>query len=246
MNIEEIKLMNNHVLVKPSTVMNEVIKFKSLELVFDSSFDIPRGAKVIVEIIKTPQKLIFGKNLKWKTEIEVQAGDIAWVSFQAILNAINIKDKSKTIIIEGQPYFIIRYSDIYVVKRKGKPIMVNGFCLIEPDVKKDSKSKNMIIKTSLNVNKNDHPSIRKYEKRTGTVAYIGKKNKSYLNPVKKEDWIDLEGETEIEVGDRVLLDKSVNIPLEFPGHTKFDGDRFFYVVQRRFILAKFKEKLDVI
>ena len=163
----------------------------------------------ISEVILPPESLFFNdksnRSLPWKTEIEIKKGDIVWHDFMAANNCIVIKTDKQP----EEEYKLLDYNDIYVIKRNGDLIPINGYILCE-----EVKEK-----------KSDLEISEKTDKRFGRVAYVGKKNKRYQNPHITED-------IDISVGDIIIKRRAdVHILLESEDHRQLDKP--YFIIQRK-------------
>ena len=172
-------------------------------------------AKTHGRIVKLPANLCFEENnpnrSAWRTQIEVEIGDEVWYS---PLSATNCAE----VFVEDKVYKMIRYGDLFVAKRKGKVICLNGYCVVEKVYKKSLGSL-------------DSTSEQELDTTRGIVRFAGRPNPEYFNPKYTDD-------IDINVGDEVLFTKdNYPIPLEiFKYNSTFDNSgKQYWVCQRRFM-----------
>ena len=126
-----IRPLNNYVLLKIKQDPSK-LQFKNGQSLFvDTSFAKEKHSAVICEVVKTPEKLIFGfsdeknkfgnyiqkpNSMDWETEIEVRPGDEVIIHYMGYVTAFN--DEPKHFEIDGQEYFFCQYNYIYLTKRR--------------------------------------------------------------------------------------------------------------------------------
>jgi hypothetical protein len=216
-DINKARVLNNKVLMKVSLTENQ--RSKAGLILNEGDFAIGQAARDDVgsvtrygEVVKVPKVLHTtmksGYGCVWDTDIEVEVGDIAyWGKMEAF--------DSPVIICGEQIYFLIRYEEIILVKRKDDIIPINGYCVVE-EVKEMAESAFMIMDLTTKTNK-----------KKGIIKYLGKPNRSYDTPM--YDALD------IDVGDTVHF--------QVPIFTHLEDSRFnelpssWGYVQRRFIIA---------
>ena len=72
----------------------------------------------------------------------------------------------------------------------------------------------------------------KVDNRFGKVAYLAKPNREY----RQSTFTD---EAEVSVGDVIIKRKpAIHILLESKDHARFDGDKMYFIIQRRDIYGK--------
>ena len=172
-------------------------------------------AKTHGRIVKLPANLCFEENnpnrSAWRTQIEVEIGDEVWYS---PLSATNCAE----VFVEDKVYKMIRYGDLFVAKRKGDVICLNGYCVVEKVYKKSLGSL-------------DSTSEQSIDESRGIIRHMGRPNTEYFNPKYTDD-------IDINVGDEVLFTKdNYPIPLEiFKYNSTFDNSgKQYWVCQRRFM-----------
>lgn len=184
--------------------------------------------EVAAKVYKLPERLYYNEDdpnhsMPWDCDYEIgidlMVGDEVFFPPLESRNAITLQ-------CEGKGYKLIPFQDLWVAKReiwvnkwegKKKEVVIplNGYVIIEP-----------IYKT------NDSPlAVDKkgeLDKTRGTVRFVGKPNRAYLNK-SHSDFLDLRG------GDTVLFNAGTPlVPLERQKYNAhFLGDELFFVVQRR-------------
>jgi hypothetical protein len=224
-------LINNSVIVKSIIDMSK-IKLKNTNITLDIDVDYEKDAHSprVLEVIRTPKDpLTFNKNmssktLSWKTNMELQKGDIVWVHSLAV-----IYDEYSTlvrIIVDDDVYFIINYEDLIVAKRGDKIICLNGYVLIQPNLEDlQEKYKYIYVPTNL-IEKKKIPVL------SWTVKYVGFLNVDYKNPMKNDFDYDLKD------GDIIYINKKRKpYPLENSLHRYFNNNEDYYFTQRCEIVA---------
>lgn len=217
-------------------------------------------ANRISEIVMVPDELHYhlawhkkkpevAESMPWKTDMQVQVGDIVWHDYMDSLNC-------PIIIVRDEPdeqYKLLNYYDLYVAKRStslsaspdndllymnGVHLMVknrtvfeiiplNGYVLCE-EVMEEKQGDLDVLDQHVN-------------KKLGKVAFIGQKNYEYRwEQIKKPPkGRDLDGEDILEVGDVIVKKRpDIHIMLEAPEHAKFNGSKMYFVTQRRNIYGK--------
>jgi co-chaperonin GroES (HSP10) len=224
--------LGNNVMVRLDE-KNDYIKTDSgLRLFLDTSYEPEKHIVRVGTIEHVPDNLMFSKKkteFPWKTEIEIKAGDKAVMYFMAIQNCL-AREQKKYYEEDKHVYIFIKYHNIYAIIRDGEIIPINGFVLVEPIedpaweamVKKAAESKLII------------PDFRKLSKTHvtyGKIAYIATPNKEYVDDHKSDEHYDL------KEGDKIVMKKIRDIPVEYELHAKLDKGRKLYRMQRHDILA---------
>lgn len=136
----------------------------------------------------------------------------------------------------GKKKFAIWRNKIYFVdddKNLIDIIPLNGYCIIEPVGNEEYEElEKKFSELGLRM-----PELmrRKHSIKYGIVKYIGKPNEEYWwngKTVRDTD----EG-CDIKVGDKIVMRKSSDIPLEYEHHASLEGRKKFFRVQRRYIIA---------
>ena len=118
-------------------------------------------AEVWGTVAVVPDKLFFDKKyndaMPWDTDMEVRVGDMVWFDYLASVNC----DVLQT---AGRTFYVIHYEDLYVAKRAGEIIPLNGYCLCEK-IKRPKQG--------------DFDITDKYYGDRVKVTYKGKPNRAY-------------------------------------------------------------------
>lgn len=121
--------------------------------------------------------------------------------------------------------------EIYPVDKEGdyhKIIPINGYCIIEPVIGEEyEKSEKQYKKAGLDI---PQGLKGKFSTKYGIVKYLGKSNRNYRTK-------DSDDGCNIKIGDKVIMRKIADIPLEYEYHATFDGRKKYFRVQRRYITA---------
>lgn len=219
----------NYVVVKLDPE-NDRIKLKSgTEIFIDTSYDPGKHVVRTGEVVGLPLSLRGGGDMPWDTDMELREGDRVVMYYLAVQNCLS-KEQKKYYRKDGQTLIFIKYHNIYAAIRNGKIIPINGFVLAEPmedpeweRVVADAKSKGI-----------DLPDLRppRFKEVTfGKIAYVGTPVKKYFGPHQSDDGVN------IRPGDRVVMRRIRDIPVEYEYHAKLDGGKKYYRVRRPDILA---------
>jgi co-chaperonin GroES (HSP10) len=247
--IESIKPISNQVLIRLTRKGDEIELANGHKLHLDVSYNEEEHRPVVGEVIAVPAKLTFKdgdlSTMPWKTEMQLQKGDIVIMRRPAVSSCF-VQNSGRIIEQDGEQYLFIKYSDIILAKRQlsrakepyqvvgvdGKAmavIMLNGFILLEPDEEE--------YKTFLELPK----SVRRLSKLTGTVRYLGMPNLAYQTMVDttgQDTTLPPDYYFDIKVGDKVVFHKAADIPLEQDLHQSFEGrDKKYFRCQRHKLLA---------
>jgi len=193
---------NGHVVVQ-SVVDMSTIKYKSLTLLVDTSFEPENHQEVINEVIKLPEKLYYDEH-SWECKIEVELGDLVFIEYMACL-------KATILDVEGDIYRLVPYNFFYLAKRGDQVIPLNGNILVSPIYLKYDGAINI-----------DHVEVPPdcYK-----IEYMGKPVDCY----KDAKWVDMP----VQVGDYVVMrvgPKSMR-PFERGVTKHFDPDKTLFVVK---------------
>lgn len=227
--IENLKLLNNLVLLKP-IMDNDMIQLSNGQFIYiDTRYEKEKHAPVRCEVVKIPKNLIYHKTsgVPWRTKIEIKHGDIAYVNYIPVLNGLDSSFGRKIYDIENDiTYILVEYNEIFLVTRENRVIMINDYTLIESltteynALEKRLSEYDLVLPQQLK---------NKYDVKFGIIRYKGSPVE-YLH----KEWKCIE---DINIGDTVVLNKHADIALEYDLHKKLDGKKY-YRVQTRDILCK--------
>ena len=227
------KVPSNHVIVELLRVEEDAVTHGGVAMGMyeddtweDESETHPADIASVVGIVrKVPKHLTFGErdgDMTWETEMELIEGDTCWFNIIESKNSVEIVISDE---IKSKVMRIIPYQDVYCAKRdywidKWKdqrgtmPIMLNGYCLLEP-VKIPPINKLDLI---------DHG----YYQDRGIVRYLGEPNKKYVNPTYHDN-------TDLKIGDLAFIQTGYTpFYLERRSYFAcFEGVKQFFCVQRR-------------
>lgn len=181
-------------------------------------------AEVYGKVVRVPKNLDYNKedlnHMSWLPEMEIDVGDYVW------FNPLIAKNCSE-IIVDHKLYKCIPYDHIFVARKGGHDgdiCPVNGHCLLE----------RMFYQP---LSKFDIISRDKVYPDRGKVAYIGKPNLEYQNPLMGDI-------QDICVGDVAYFTEGYKpILLERKAFMAgFDGDNLYYATQRRRIALTVKDE----
>lgn len=243
-NLDAIQPISNYVLVKPDPGNDKITLKNGTELWLDTSYEKTKHAVTTGVVIKAPEQLIYTKehgpkSLEYITDNELKPGDkIIYHYLQALENIEN----GRAIEVDGEVYFLIRYSDIFCALRDpltseltGEPVdtgwklvvPINGYVFVEADPIPP-------LSTTLDLVMPDMMKNKKSET-TGVVRYIGSPLRGYTD---YPDWG--ADKDELRVGQRVLFSKFDSIPLQYSLHQTIDKDKTIYRMHRRDIYGIFE------
>lgn len=121
----------NKVLVAPSRGSHEVILASGVKLYIDDRFGKEKHAPTTGTIVAhcgplRPQRM------PWTTQNEIEVGDYCVYSFESAMHAMDETHGRVLLDTANNPYLLIDYEDLFVVKREDKIIPVNGYILVSP------------------------------------------------------------------------------------------------------------------
>ena len=205
-----------------------------------------QNANRVVRVVKLPKSL---PPHRWKTNIELKVGDIAWVS---PFNAVNCP----MIILDDKEYSLISYYDFRVAKRRNFKREIN--CVVDKDGKgkrvlkgnkkymiEDEKVHEIIPLNGYLMCEEVYTKKKAldYEKdvlttKYGRIKYVGEPNEYYISTVGgRRLKQDLDGGCDVKSGDLVLKEERIHMRVEEPLHLHFDGKTVYFVIQRRHIMV---------
>lgn len=220
------RTLNNQVLIKPNRKEHEVkIKGKlgkEQVLELDTSFNEMEHTVIVGNIVALPDELVYDRrnpaSLHHLTTKELKVGDLVTYYYISARNAVS---QGKMFIEDGELYIYIPYDQIFAARRGEEVVIPNGYAIIEPE--EDTINTTLILPDQLKGKKSEN---------IGIIRYLGTPNMQH----KHEPTIGGDDPL-LKVGDKVLLDRVCNIPLEYPLHKEFDKDKEYYRVERRNIIA---------
>lgn len=256
--LSRFKPVSNMILVKPNRGNDEIL-LGDLKLYLDISYHKEVHSPVMGTIVAVPDSLN-PKAMQWDVDMEVRPGDVAWYSYLSAQNAID-PVMGRTILCEGEAYFMIPYEEVFVVKgermqyestpiekrtrvgdrefgamwpvgMKEQILPVNGYCLVEPvEEIEEWKIGNLVL---------ERPGMSEKmpSSRYGRVAYVSKGLVRKYN-----DGDGVPDEDQVSVGDYICFDVACDLIVEYDLHAKLDGKKMFYRMQRRYIHAIIPENL---
>lgn len=225
-SLDDVQLCNNQVLCREmfenldTPTKNGIIKGSYK---FHKDQYLAEHANRVHEVVKVCHGLTFwtkankvsGSAIRWRTQIEIEPGDTAWLSYPSVID-------SDIIICGGVEYRLINYAEIRLVKKpNGKIVLVNGWVLYtHPE------------KTRSSILIDPKPEI---DYSRGIVYMTGAPNEAYV--VNDKKWVDLDGRVDIKEGDVFIKDNKANkLILEDPLFRYFE-DKDLYLILRKNIIA---------
>lgn len=223
-----VRIRHDYVLVDPLPSENDSHAFK-----FDADYDKYKVASRRAIVLSVPDKLRYrGREgaelrkqhlrgyrhkqklraantytLEWETEMELMEGDIVYMDYLAMPNAVD-----DGLVIGDKP--LVKYDDIICVVRNGQIIPVNGNLLVEP-IENQTGAFEVVRSQDMPVK--------------GRVLFAGKPVTHYLKYPKQKEHDD------VGVGDVVYFRKAYCTPLETPGYQTLDKPYMY--MQRRVVLC---------
>jgi hypothetical protein len=225
---------SNLVLIKLDK-RNNSIKFKNgFDFLIDDTFDPEKHATVTGEIYGLPSRLSYtGKpniGMPWLTDMELKMGDHVIIYYLSVIKAFS--PETRRCVMEGEDRYIwIPYDKVFASYGEGFVRPVNGYVLMEP-------SEDLFVEEIRNrmkaVGLSYVPSGEKSNTNVsfGIVRYVGTPNREYVDEMNSDEGVD------VKVGDKVILRKISDIPLQYSLHAKIDGGKPYWRTQRRNILAR--------
>jgi co-chaperonin GroES (HSP10) len=177
-------MINNKVLVKVDFVPEDGTKFGSIILA-GGEWDEPGRVARYGTVVKAPKKLIgqwetmFEGAMGWKTQVEIEEGDVVFFGKMEGANAPVIK-------CGNDIYFVVNYSELILRARNGEIYPLNGNVVVEPVVD-NVRVEGLIL---------DFGDFQ--NKRLGKVLYTGRKNDMYHNSLMVD--------ADVSVGDVVVFE----------------------------------------
>jgi hypothetical protein len=200
---------------------------------------------------KTGDFLKMDGSMDWDCDMELKVGDEVIVHYMAYVIAFG--DNKKAFIEDGVEYFLCPYDMIYLAKRRWTKTEENAFWAMYGNlgvsndvVKRVCEQNNMVtdgdkvynvimlnsyvlvqpverqLKSSL-IDLPDNIFKGKSNKKMVRVCFAGKINRSYASSVYSDQ--------AVYPGQLVIVDKSIDVPLEAEGHRTFNGDQEYWRLQ---------------
>ena len=223
--IDNIKIPQNHLLVKVDCLRHKKIAFESgTKIIVDPSFKPEQHANTNGVVVAVPKSLYFNKrdvmeSSQYLTDIEVKLGDKVYFHYLQINYAIKHR---KVVEVGGEFYIFIRYDSLFCGLRDGKMIMFNGWMLLEPiHLIETDKDKGFVSKLPKDRQKPDPMK--------GKIVCAGGAVREYFYGSETDNGI------EVEEGDEVIFLPHSDIPLEYNMHQ--DLKKKYFRVQRKELLS---------
>jgi len=262
--VKKIPSSGNKVLARVVDRNEEATTPSGVLKVGDIDFQPAVHANRISEIIMVPDTLNYhlawhkrrpgiSESMPWKTEVEIQPGDIVWHDYMDSLNCPMIIADDEP----GERYKLLNYYDLYVAKRiitdAHNGDSNNNTIFISPDGHRcfieDGKimwiiplNGYLLCEEVLEERQGKFDVLDKHvDKRLGKIAFIGKKNEQYRweQIGKPPKGIDKDGNEILEVGDIIIKkNPDIHIMLEDILHARFNGSKLYFIIQRKDIYAK--------
>jgi co-chaperonin GroES (HSP10) len=230
LKVESIKPMKNWLIIKPFLNAVESIDFNGTKLWVDGSFEREKNACTTGEVIAVCDDMYFAKenfkgadekSLRFGTTIEAKPKDKIYFHYLAVENASRAKRMFKG--EDGETYMFMKYDEAFCSKRGEEIVMLNGWVLMEP-IALDKKFESKILDLSF-ANKGHSLTYAK-------VGHAGSRNNGYLENRRVNDFTE-----PLNVGDVVVYEKYSDIKLQQELHSDLDGNKVFYRMQRKDMVA---------
>jgi len=245
-----IKAFQNYVVFKTTSLSNEKVKYKGMELIRDTSYNPKEHTNISGEVVSVPVRLSstlpisqVSKGLpsyhgaspyiyRWLSDIEqqVKVGDKIFFHFNTIVpqNIVQVDGER-----ENRTWYIkCRYDQIYCAVRNEEIIMIGGYCLVDPDFQ---TWEDISIPTYSNLLGEDGKPLLKpkeqwivtktaptYKYLLGFVRHVG-------SPVRGD-------RTEVKVGQKILYQKNADFMINVEG-------KDYFLIHQRHIYGRFEEEL---
>lgn len=202
------QMMPNFVLVRPHRANDEYLFNNGLKIFIDTAFEENQHAAITGDVVAICDRVYFNRkkpniSCQFDTDVIIKPGCKVWYDYRSVAWG---KEEGRIINIDGKLHLIIRYDFIHLYEDlNGEIKCPNGTAIIEPvtdtlpetnlflpDMVEDTKSKNV-----------------------GKILLIGGPVRQRLNS------FEIDTDEPLSVGDKVLLDKNSNIPLENELHARF-------------------------
>ena len=226
------RTFGNYVMVKLDKENDEIKLESGVKLYLDTTYEPEKHVTVTGTVCGLPKRLTYTglpDAMPWKTHMELKYGDKVIMYYLSVVNAM-APEASRSMTKDGERYVWVKYQNIYAAIRNQLIVPINGYCLIEPmedqswlDMGKRMKEAGLEavrLKVKSNVNVV-----------YGRVKYAGRPNDAYVDG-QSDDMVN------VNPGDRVVMRKISDIPMEYDLHASIDGGAKYWRVQRRRILAK--------
>lgn len=229
--IETMTLVPNKILVKPTYGQHKV-QIGDMELKVDFQFS-PEKHAPVTGIVSNICSTLIPNKMPWETKHEIKKGDYIVYSFESATYALDPNYGNLIIDEDNEPYLMIDYEDIFVVRRNDQVIPVNGYILVSP-IDEDTKTESGLITST--------------QKQTsgiiGKVEYVGTRNECYYAAGKKRTDV-YDFHEEVKVGHLVVFGLHADVPLEYEIHPTLQEKKRFFRMQRRDILHILENELAI-
>lgn len=154
-------------------------------------------------------------------EMDLKPGDMVYHTSLDGMEAIQI-------LCDGELYKAISYSSFVLAKRGDDILMLNGYLLVEEEVKENK----FLSFTSVDRNEGRSKPV------DAVICYIGKRNSRYLIDEGNTRRKRFDSEENLNVGDRVYIPEAKRMwKLEEYAYAVFDNRKEYRVIQRHQIGA---------
>lgn len=219
------------VLVEITKLMHESIKYGSLELFVNNSFEtvahsIRTGTVAKLPIV--PLRIGNGRSFTpWKTTLEIEVGDTILFSYDGAVRVLHGTDY--LYVYQDRLFLLIPYSDIAMCKHNDVIKPVNGYIIMEPfDLEQEDKILNygQFIHTPESIK-------RIYSDKIATIRYLpdSQIDEYYGVPQACDSY-------ELKVGDVVVYRPKTDVQLEDELHNDFLPIKGMFKIQGRYLLLK--------
>lgn len=204
----KVKAGYGKVIVKPLEDTS-IVKVGDNEFYIDTSYQKEKHTITCGEVVSVTHQI----DESLKTCIEVQVGDIVFMHYLSLFNAIR---DDKYYVDNEQVYYPVNYESLYCLKRNNETICLNGYILVKPINKyEEEKIGDVFLPDSC---------IRQERASRGIVSYIG-------NPLKGEV-------NSCMIGEEIIFRKSSSVRMQYHLHNTFGEE--VYRMKSDSILATVK------
>lgn len=243
-----IRSFQNYVVFKTTSLSNEKVKYKGMELFRDTSYNPKEHTNITGEVVSVPVRMsktipisqvsrglpsYHGESpyvYRWLSDIpqEVNVGDKIYFHYNTVVpqNIIQVEGESPN----RTWYIKVRYDQIYCAVRNGEIIMIAGHCLVDPDFQ---SWEDISLPTYSNLLGDDGKPLLKpkeqwlvtksaptYKYLLGYVRHVG-------SPIRGD-------KTEVKVGQKIIYSKNADFMINVE-------NRDYFLIHQRFILGRWEE-----
>lgn len=235
------KPTNNHVKIRlVGDIIQTMTQTKGgLRLHINPHFEPEKHSATQGVVVAVPDRLKFNKDhnlLRWKTEMEIQEGDEVLIDWDAAFRAREMGMYEK----KGDDiYIIVKYHDIFLARRNGKTIPLNGLVFVEM-VANDDLPEELLTKEQIRMKNSSIviPGGKKKSVRYCRVVLCGEPVQDKCKIDRAKDYLDVK----LNPGDIVVVKNHAMIPMEYYMHKTFMPEKEVYKVYSDTIIATYQKQ----